>query len=74
MNCLTATDGVLVIFDQQEQHQMFKEFKNKQNIHCLFWNDDWVEKDKNLGKNVAVVYKKYEQQVIKFYNDCDCSI
>ena len=37
-----------MIFDQQEQHQMFKEFKNKQNIHCLFWNDDWVEKDKNL--------------------------
>ena len=52
-----ARDGVLMIFERRDQHNQFKEFKDRHNIRCLLWNDEWVQ---DRDKNVAVVDKQYE--------------
>ena len=64
MNCLQAVEGVLIKFDHQQQHADFKLFKDRNQINCFLWSDDW-----KAGKdNVVVVDRSYERQAVEFIN------
>lgn len=57
---------MLIQFDKPAQHAEFKEFKDRHQIDCLLWSDEWVP-----GKdNVVVVDQKYERQAYEFFNNC----
>ena len=66
MNCITDFQGILVTFDNRQQHAEFKQFKDRKNIRCLLWSDEWKE-----GKeNVVVVDIKQKREAYVFINEC----
>ena len=66
MNTITDWQGILVRFDNKDQHTEFKQYKRNNNIRCLLWRDEWTE-----GKeNVVVVDIKQKQEAYHFINEC----
>ena len=67
MNCIRDWQGMLIKFDNREQHREFREFKDANNIICLLWSNEWKEPPK---ENVAVVDISQKRAAYAFINDC----
>lgn len=66
MNCIQDYKGLLIKFENSDQHKEFKVFKARKRIACWLWNDEWKEG----GENVVVVDIKYERESYEFINNC----
>ena len=54
----------MIEFEKPAQHAEFKDFKQKNQIGCWLWSDEWNENN----KNVVVVDRKYQKQAFEFIN------
>ena len=66
MNCIQEFPGMLISFENIDQHREFKNFKVRNNIRCLLWSEEWHA----TKVNVVVVDIKHKREAYEFINDC----
>ena len=66
MNCVQEHRGVLIRFENAQQHQEFKGFKARKRVQCWLWNEEW----KTRSDNVVVVDIACEREAYEFINTC----
>ena len=66
MNCIKEFPGMLISFENIQQHNSFRDFKIRNNIKCLLWSEEWHAN----RQNVVVVDIIHKSQAYRFINEC----